>query len=153
MSILVSAHAGRQGDHGKLSYIAGLLICNFEKGSIFHTLFRTSHKSKRPVKSIGSAEILSAGEAIGEGKFQVQVISTLLGINSDLIIALDTKNLYNSLSTQHNALDKPIRADVNVIQYELETRKVNRMIWIPGCINLTGPELNPTALQDKRYNF
>ena len=48
--------------------IAGLLIGDFKAGSVFHTLNWFSHKSKRPVKSIGAAEILAAGEAIDEGK-------------------------------------------------------------------------------------
>lgn len=121
MSILVLSNAGRQEDHGQLSYVAGLVVSNFEKGSIFHTLSCTSCKSKLPVKSIRSAEMFATGEAIDERKVLVQVMSTLLGTNLDLIIALDTKDLYNSLSTQRNALDKFIRPDVNFIRYKFET--------------------------------
>lgn len=66
--ILVFADASRNDDYGQLGYVAGLSIGDFKLGSIFHVLSWSSHKSKRPVKSIGASEILAAGEAIDEGK-------------------------------------------------------------------------------------
>jgi len=69
ISVLIFSDASRPCDYGQLGYVAGLLIGEFGSGSVFHTLSWTSHKSKRPVKSIGADEILAAGEAIDEGKF------------------------------------------------------------------------------------
>ena len=139
ISILVFSDAGRVIDRGQLSFFAGLLIGPFAQDSQFYVLSWSSHKSKRPVKSVGAAEILAASEAIDEGKVLKQALSTLLGIPLRLIIALDSLDLFTALSTQKNSIDKSIRADVNVIRYEYETQHADDMIWIPGRVNLTDP--------------
>ena len=138
-SVLVFADASRTIDHGQLGYVAGLLIGEFQEGSVWHTLSWSSHKSKRPVKSIGAAEILAAGEAIDEGKVLVNAYRVLLGMDIDLMISLDSKDLFETLSTCRNSIDRSIRADVSVIRYEFETQNVNRFFWIPGKVNLADP--------------
>lgn len=139
LSILVFADASRSVDHGKLGFVAGLLVRNFSIRSIYHTLSWSSRKSKRPVKSIGAAEILAAGQAIDEGKVLASAYHILLGVQVDLVIALDSKDLFETLSTCRNSIDSSIRADVNVIRYEFETHKVNRIVLIPGKINIRDP--------------
>lgn len=139
LSVVVFSDAGRTCGHGQLCFIAGLLIGDFRQGSIFHTVSWSSRKSKRPVKSVGAAEILAAGEAIDEGKIIAQAYSILLGMKMDLLIALDSKDLFQSLSTQRNSIDKFIRADVNVIRHEFETQNVHKIMWIPGKQNLADP--------------
>ena len=62
-----------------------------------------SHKSKSPVKSIGAAEIFAASEAIDEGKVLCRALKALLGAQVELIIVVDSKDLYTSLSTQRNS--------------------------------------------------
>lgn len=56
-------------------------------------------------------------------------------MNIELVIMVDSKDLYGSLSTCRSATDKSIRADVSLIRYEFETRKINCMVWIPGKLN------------------
>lgn len=112
---------------------------------MLHTLSWSSHKSKRPVKSIGAAEILAAGEAIDEGKVLAKAYEVLLGMNIDLLIAVDSKDLFETLSTCRNSIDRSIRADVSVIRYEFETQKVNRIFWIPGKVNLADPLTKPNS--------
>lgn len=97
LSILVFADASRNEDYGQLGYVAGLLTGDFELGSIFHVLSWSLHKSKRPLKSIRAAEILAAVEAIEEGKLLASAYKKLLGIHIDLIIALDSKDLFGTM--------------------------------------------------------
>ena len=139
LSILVFADASRKEDRGQLGYICGLLIGDISLGSIYHTLSWSSTKAKRPVKSIGSAEVLATGAAIDEGKLISQAMSTLLNYTVDLTIVLDSKDLYDTISTCRLATDRSIRGDVALIRYEFETRKVSRMIWVPGKVNLSDP--------------
>lgn len=68
VSVLVFSYAGRSADKPQLCYLPGMLVDEMCEGSIFHLLSLSSHKSHRPVKSIGLAEILAAGEPIDEGK-------------------------------------------------------------------------------------
>lgn len=64
MSVLVFSDASRLIDHGQLGFFIGLLFGECEIGATFHTISWCSHKSKRPVKSMGAAEILAAREAM-----------------------------------------------------------------------------------------
>lgn len=82
---------------------------------------------------------MAAGEAIDEGKVLAQTLSAILNQHVKLYIALDTKDLYTSLSTKRNSIDKSIRADVNVIRFEFECCNFNRIIWIPDSVNLADP--------------
>lgn len=78
MSVWVFSDASRIVDYGQLGMFAGLLIDYFNTGSIFHKFNWSSHKSKKPVKSIGAAEILAAGEAIDDVKVTLQAYKALL---------------------------------------------------------------------------
>lgn len=53
-----------------------------------------------------------------------------------LIVAVDSKDLFNPLSTQRNDADKLICADVNVIRYKFETLYDHKMVWVPDKLNL-----------------
>lgn len=130
LSVLVFADAGRRNENGQLGYITGLLFGKLNVGSTFHTLSWTSHKSKRPVKSIGAAETLAAGCAIDEGKMLAKSYQTLLNVDVDLIVAVDSNDLWETLSTCRASNDKSIRADVSVIRYEFETKMSTK--WC-GC--------------------
>lgn len=139
ISVVVFSDAGRTCDDGQLCFIAGILFGTLSEGSIFHTVSWSSRKSKKPVKSVGAAEILAAGESIDEGKVIAHTYSLLLGFKVKLPIALDSKDLFQTLPTQRNSIDKSIRADVNVIHHEFETQNVHEIMWIPGKQNLADP--------------
>lgn len=57
----------------------------------------------------------------------------MLGIQVDLNVEIDSKDLFSTFYTCINATDKSIRGDVSVIRYKFETKK------IPGSTNLTDP--------------
>ena len=61
LTVVVFTDASRSVDHGQQGYIARLLMANLEQHAVFHLPSWNSRKSKRPVKRIGSAEILAAG--------------------------------------------------------------------------------------------
>lgn len=67
-----------------------------------------SKMSKHPVKSVGAAKILTAGEAIDEGKILKSVLSILLVAHLRLFVSLGSRNFFSSLSTQRNSIDKSI---------------------------------------------
>lgn len=67
VSILVYNVAGRHAEAAQASCVAGLLVAEFEKESIFHLLARSSHKFQRPVRSAGAPDIFGCGEGINEG--------------------------------------------------------------------------------------
>lgn len=47
--------------------------------------------------------------------------------------------MYNSLSTYRNAVDRSIRADINIIRYEYEIGAIRNIVWIPGSTSPADP--------------
>lgn len=68
-----------------------------------------------------------------------RTIAKLLQNDVELIRITDSKDLFSTLSTERNSIDKSIRADVNVIGFEFETKAVDKIICIPGRLNLADP--------------
>lgn len=68
LSVMVLPDAGRQGDRSPLSYPAGLFLGDIYAYVPFQPIYWSSHKSRRPVRSSGGAELLAAREDIGDGK-------------------------------------------------------------------------------------
>ncbi len=92
VSLLIFTYASHPSDHGLLVFLSGLLFGNFASGSVFHVLSWSSRKSRRPVKSIASAETSAAGEAIDEGKVIVRAFEDLFGFKIQLSIAIDSND-------------------------------------------------------------
>ena len=141
---MVFDDSGKTDDHGQFSYSGGIVLGPLRKGSPFYPLSWSLHNSKTTVRSIGAAEILAVGEAVDEGKTLKSAVSAILGINVKLLVATESKDLFNSLSTQRNSIDKLIRADVNLIRFEYETHSVNTVVWISGKCN----QLDPVTKRD-----
>ena len=99
LSVLVFVEASLKTDNGKLSFLSRLIFGDLICGSVFHLISWISCESRRPAKSIASAEIRAAGEVIDEGKFIVKACNDLIGLNLDLWIASDSRDLFSSLST------------------------------------------------------
>ena len=72
ISVVVFADASHKDNVGSLSYLCGLLLGKIKEGTISHTVSWSSTKYKRPVKSIGSAEVYAIGSGIDEGKIIAQ---------------------------------------------------------------------------------
>lgn len=105
-----------------MCYIIGLVFGDINQGSIFHLLSWTSHKPRRPDQSTAAAEILALSEAIDELVTIHTALEEILQVKIYLWELVDAKDLYNSLSTQRNSVDKSIRGDVNLIRFMFETK-------------------------------
>lgn len=108
LSIVVFSDASRIDENGQIGIVSGLLLVELTEGTKFHALSWLSHKAKRPVKSIPSAKILAASEAIDEGKMLKKAYSELLNVNVKLIVCVDSKDLFTSMTTQRLSLDRSI---------------------------------------------
>lgn len=135
VSVVVFCDAGRSAEAGQLCHIGGLLIDDLAYGSIMHIVSWSSLKAHRPVRSTAAAETIAADEGIDIGKSLASVYSLLLRMPTALIIVVDSKDLFTTLTTQRQSVDRSIRGDIGVIRFEFETRNVSRIIWIPGKTN------------------
>lgn len=112
-----------------------------KSGAHFHVISWTSHEANQTVKSIGAAEILAASETNDTGK-SICAYRKLYDIDTNLVTALDSKDLYKLLTTQQQSIGQSIRGDVSVIRYEFETRIVHEVFLIPEKLNLANCGIN-----------
>ena len=95
LSVLVFADGSRKGDHGQLCLLSELLFGSIFSGSVFHIISWSSRKSRRPLKSVASAETLGAVEAIDEIKVTFKAYNELLIINIGLWTAVHSEDFFN----------------------------------------------------------
>ncbi len=74
------------------------------------------------MNSVESAETIAAEASIWEGQLLVEAYEQLPNVKRDLLTAVDSKDLYDTLSTFRKATDRSIRADWSVRLYEFENR-------------------------------
>lgn len=108
--------AAKTSNAGQLCYLAGLLVDDMQCRSIFQTIAWTLHKAKRAVKLADAAETLSAGGAIDLGRGIATPYRALLNGDTDLVIAVDSKDFLNTLTTQQQSKENPIRCGVSAIR-------------------------------------
>ena len=58
---------------------------------------------------------------------------------------MDSRDLFTSLSTQRNSIDRSIRSDVACIRYEFQVGSVDLITWVPGKLNLADVLTKPDS--------
>lgn len=99
MNIISFADTSETDDKGQLRIISGLLIGYTTTSSVSHAIYWFSKVAKRPVKSVASAEVLGTGAAADDGLLLKYAHYKLLGTNVSLIVVVDTKDLFDTIST------------------------------------------------------
>lgn len=134
--MLAFSDASKSQEHGQIGILTGLLVGEMKCDSIYHPISWISHKSKRPAKSVPAAEIMATSECIDEVKVISHAYMELMNIEVRVQVCVDSKDLFTSLSTQRNSVDRSIRSDVACIRYEFQTGCIDAITWIPGKLNL-----------------
>lgn len=132
--IIAFADASHSPEGSQICYMIGTVFGEVETNSIFHILAWASHKSRRPVKSTPAAEILAASEALDVLVPLRSAMESIIGIEIEAWELVDSKDLYQSLTTQRNSVDRSVRGDVNCIRFMFET-ELHTMGWIRGSVN------------------
>lgn len=135
-TVLIFSDAARPSTNAQIGYLIGLLLGPLELGSNFYLLSWSSHMSKRPAKSSASAEILAASEAVDDGRVIRKCLSRVFNMYVSLVMVVDSKDSLSSLSTSRVPQEKSIAADVTLLRYYFETKQLDKLVWIPGKINI-----------------
>lgn len=67
LNVVTFADASKTNEKGKMCMINSLMLGDLATCAVFHGLTWLSKRSKRPVQSVGSAEVLVTSSAAGEG--------------------------------------------------------------------------------------
>eukprot|EP00180_Rhodochaete_pulchella_P004029 Plantae.Rhodophyta-Rhodochaete_pulchella.ctg74099.p2 GENE.Plantae.Rhodophyta-Rhodochaete_pulchella.ctg74099~~Plantae.Rhodophyta-Rhodochaete_pulchella.ctg74099.p2 ORF type:complete len:100 (+),score=11.07 Plantae.Rhodophyta-Rhodochaete_pulchella.ctg74099:3-302(+) len=73
--------------------------------------------------------------AADNGKLIASVFSTLLCVQLTPSIGVDSKSLYDTMSTVHAPPERSVRAIVALLRYDFERRYLRDMFWLPGAAN------------------
>lgn len=98
-----------------------------------HILYKLK---KLPVKSVSAADELAAAEAIDEQKIVAHAYFEILNVNVRVYLCVNAKDLFTSLSTRKNSIDRSICRDGASIRFEFQVGNIDNISWIPGKINL-----------------
>lgn len=82
---------------------------------------------------------MAATKGNDEGKFIAQAYSEILNTDIKMRLCFDSKDLFTSLSTRRNSIDRSILSGVSCIRFEFHTGSVDKISWVPGNVCLEGP--------------
>lgn len=84
--------------------INGLMVDDLATGAVFHALTWFSKRSKRPVQSVVSADVLGISATADEDILLNREYRKILGVNIDLFVIVDSKDLYKEFTNRQNNL-------------------------------------------------
>lgn len=106
------------------------------------------------MKLVPAAETLATGKAIDEAKILANTYSELLDMHISIRLCVDSKNLFLSLSTQRNSINRSTRADVACICYEYQVGTMDKITGLPGKFNLAdGLTKKYSVVSDAQMHF
>lgn len=91
-----------------------------------------SHKSKRPLESVVAAEILVASEAFNEVRIIAHAYQQLLSVQINIQVCVDSWDIFTSLSTPKNSVDRSIRRIFASLSYAFQVGIVDFIEMFPG---------------------
>ena len=128
-------HSDSSG-YGQTGLITGLRIKQKDGVDLFHPLDWTSSKQKRVSYSPYGAEVLACAEAEDRGyylKMGLMSIFPLTKVRNEL--CTDSRCLYDTVTTLHEARDYRLRSTVQRIRNSFDSHELNHMRWIAGDCN------------------
>lgn len=103
---------------------------------IYNVVSRLSHKLKHIVKSALAVEITTAFEGTELGKEVAACYRRLLNADFRVHLAVDSKDLSSTISTEPSSIDRSVRGDAGKARLTSATNNVCNMSWITGRYNL-----------------
>lgn len=133
-----ASHGAADEIYGQTGGLCGLVIQDDTSSRrMFHPISWTSHKQRRVSYSSFGAEILAAANADDRGydlKLSFRSLFPDRPLRHKLIV--DSKALFETLTTLHQSDDYRLRKTVARIRASFESKELNIVRWIPGIVNV-----------------
>ena len=125
-------------DHGQSGIITGLRIVTDQAPDIFHAIDWTSHNQRRVSYSSYGAEMLACADGYDRGFYIKTALKSMFAAsNTCNELLVDSRYLYDTITTLHEGNDYRLRQTVQRICNSFEASERNCMRWIPGPQNIT----------------
>lgn len=123
--------------YGQTGIISGIKIESRDEKTIYHIVDWASSKQRRVSHSSYGAEILACTDADDKGfniKNAIASLNPSSKINHELIV--DSKGLYDTISTLHEGRDYRLKQTVQCIRDSFENGDINILKWVQGKSNI-----------------
>ena len=123
--------------YGQTGVICGIRTTMNEGSEQYYVIDWVSTKQKRISHSSYGAEILACAEADDRGYYIKTGMRSLFpktGIRSEIVV--DSKGLFDTISTLHEGREYRLRQTVQRIRDSFESKEVDVIRWIPGIRNV-----------------
>lgn len=137
-TFLDGSHGAADKIYGQTGGICGLVIHDTDvKFRLFHPISWTSYKQRRVSYSSFGAEILAAANADDRGyDLKLSFISLFPDHPLRHKLIVDSKALFETLTTLHQSDYYRLRKTVARIRSSFESKELNIVRWTPGVVNI-----------------
>jgi hypothetical protein len=122
--------------YGQSGVLVGLLMQLDRGESVYHAIDFYSGKQKRVVYSSFGAEILACADADDRGYAIKFGLSELLQAEIELELNVDSRGLFDTITTLHEAREYRLRQTVQRIRDSFESRQLDVLRWVRGILNV-----------------
>lgn len=130
-----ASHGAADEIYDQTGGLNGLLIQQTNGLDIFHPVSWTSHKQRRVSYSSFGAEILAASNGDDRGySLKASFLSLFPHQPLQHNLLIDSKALFEALTTLHQTDDYRLRMTVARIRASFESKELNIVRWIPGVV-------------------
>lgn len=146
----------RDRDYRLTGFFTGILIRNGIHGrDVFHLIDWSSHKQQRVSHSSYGAEILAGATADDRGFYYKAAINAISDDEDNIIkheLNVDSKGLYDTITTLHEGREYRLRQTVQRIRNSFEAGETDVIRWIPGTENLADTLTKCSNAIARRFN-
>jgi hypothetical protein len=121
---------------GQSGVLAGLHMQLDRGESVYHAIDFYSGKQKRVVHSSFGAEILACADADDRGYSIKFGLSELLQAEIELELNVDSRGLFDTITTLHEAREYRLRQTVQRVRDSFESRRLDVLRWVRGFLNV-----------------
>jgi hypothetical protein len=138
--LLALSDAAHANSYGQSGYVAGIEFKCSAGPSIFHCIDWSSSKQSRVSYSSIGSEILAAASAVDRGYVLSASINFMFPSSPQPLpfeLNVDSKGLYDTISTLHESKDYRLRPTVTRIRDSFGAQEIRALRWTPGFSNLS----------------
>ena len=119
------------------SHAGSIIFRSFglSKGSVAHPIAWSSHKVRRVVRSTLAAETTSCADGF-DLAFYINTMAGTLCLDSVIHLFVDSKSLYDLLSTTHDPSELRLKIDLAALREAFEEAHILRLSWVPSKLQL-----------------
>lgn len=123
--------------YGQTGIICGLWFGSDNKGTTYHPIDWCSSKQRRISHSSYGAEILACTDADDHGLNLKNAVRLILS-NQTIrhVLTVDSKGLYDTISTLHDGRDYRLKQTVQRIRDSFESGDIDVLRWVQGSANI-----------------